>query len=62
MLNQDATGCNCPAAARAETQHRFLLCALKHISICYICISLSHTNTHIYVDIYAHLNVCFLLP
>lgn len=30
--------------------------------IIYLYISLTHTNTHIYIDKYAHLKVCFLLP
>lgn len=48
VLNQDAMRCNCPAAASAETQHKFLLCELKHISVHYISGSLSLTHTHLY--------------
>lgn len=59
MFNQDAMRCSCPAAARGE-QHKFLLCALKHIFVYYLSGSLSHT--HIYTHLYAHRKVYFPLP
>lgn len=53
ILNQNGMRWNCPAAARGEIQHKFLLCALKHISVYYISRSL------IYIHIYMPIKIVF---